>query len=60
MNNVFSNSLNLNNQNFSMDQSLIFESQVNNNSKKTNDTSSACSSRTSNTEGSNNDDNRMK
>ena len=57
MNNVFSNSLNLNNQNFSMDQSLIFESQVNNNSKKTNDTSSACSSRTSNTEGSNNDDN---
>ena len=55
INKVFTNSINLNNNDINIDQSLIFECEVNKNSKKTNHTSSTCSSRSSNTNDNDND-----
>jgi hypothetical protein len=57
INKVFTNSINLNNNEINIDQSLIFECEckVNKNSKKTNHTSSTCSSRSSNTNDNDND-----
>ena len=53
LNHAFTNSLQITDNEIDINKSLIFECNLDNNSKKTNDSSSNCSSRTSNTNDSN-------